>query len=337
MKSFKGKNGPFLVAEIGGNHEGNFQYAKKLTELACSSGVDAVKHQIYEADTLVNINEDPDRYAHFKKFQLTPDQYISLARLCKRSGVLFTSSVWSLESINWIDEYMDFYKIGSGDLTAYPLLKGITGTGKPIVLSTGLSNLSEVKNTVDFIRHQDSKYISNKYLAILQCTSMYPIPDDEVNLFVMSNFKKVFGTTIGYSDHTIGSKAVEIAVAMGAEIIEIHFTDDRTGKKFRDHRISFTKDETKNLIQNVKKIRTLQGINKMEPLQSEIESGHLTSFRRAVYPCCDIKKGSRVTENEITVLRPNNGIPANEYYKILGKRLNRDVIKHEILRWEYFD
>ena len=125
MNGLSGKNGPYLIAEIGGNHEGDFNYAIKLTELACKSGVDAVKFQIYTGDILVSSVESPDRNEHFKKFELTSNQYISLAEICYLSGVTFMASVWDPDAINWIDPYIKIYKIGSGDLTAYPIIKKI--------------------------------------------------------------------------------------------------------------------------------------------------------------------------------------------------------------------
>ena len=157
---WKGKNGPFLVAEMGGNHEGDFEYAKHLTCLACESGVDAVKFQIYSGDKLVSNEVDPDRNKHFKKFELSQDQYIELAEICSSKNVLFTASVWDLESIDWINPYMDFYKIGSGDLTAYPLIKKISLISKPIIISTGLSTYKEVSESVSFIRSTNKSLYS---------------------------------------------------------------------------------------------------------------------------------------------------------------------------------
>ena len=142
---FKSKNGVYLIAEIGGNHEGDFEYAKRLTDLACQSGVDAVKFQIYTGNALVSKIEDPDRNIHFKRFELTPEQYICLAKQCQENGVTFTASVWDMRAFEWIDPYIKFYKIGSGDLTAYPILKNIASLSKPIILSTGLATLEEVR------------------------------------------------------------------------------------------------------------------------------------------------------------------------------------------------
>jgi len=337
MSGWQGKHGVFLIAEIGGNHEGDFDYAQKLTQLACESGVDAVKFQIYTGDTLVSSIEDSVRNKHFKKFELTPEQYLDLAIICRANGVAFSASVWDLNAMRWIDRYISFYKIGSGDLTAYPLLKGIAETGKPIVLSTGLSTLKEVGESIGFIQKQNSIYTDKENLAVLQCTSMYPISDDEVNLNVMHQYKELFELTVGYSDHTIGNTAVEQAITMGAEVIEMHFTDDREGKTFRDHQISFTKKEIKNLVDRIEKIKIFQGSGEKHIQKSEVDSGHINSFRRAVYPTRDIDAGEMLTESNLTVLRPNKGIDARCFYEILGRRLIKKVKKHEKLAWDYID
>jgi len=331
LMKWTGKTDVFLIAEIGGNHEGDFEYAKTLTMLAIESGVDAVKLQVYTGDTLVSKIEDPERNRHFKKFELTQNQYIELAKICIRSGLIFIASVWNDDALNWLDEYISVHKIGSGDLTAYPLIKDIVNRNKPIILSTGLANIDEVLATVQFIKNIDESYISDNKLALLQCTSMYPIPEDDANLNVMKLLHDKTGLTVGYSDHTEGAFAVEMAVAMGAQIIEIHFTDDRAGKTFRDHKVSFTKSEIIELRNKIQRIKMLQGNYKKEPAKSEIESGHITSFRRAVYPKKDIKQGELLSESNLTILRPNHGIDAREFFKLIGKRAKTDLIKHQKL------
>lgn len=333
--NWQGKNGPLLIAEIGGNHEGNFAYAKRLTQLAIEANVDFIKYQLYSGDTLVSKIESPHRNKHFKKFELSREQYIELAEICNDSDVGFMASVWDPDYVEWIDTYLPIYKIGSGDLTAYPLLKKFTRLKKPIILSTGLSSFEEVKHAINYIQKQDELYLSPEYLSILQCTSMYPIPFSDANLNVMLEFEKKFSLPIGYSDHTEGSYALEISVAMGAQILEFHFTDSRDNKEFRDHKVSLTKDEVLQLIEKIKSIEELKGTNEKYPLP--IEGDHPTTFRRAVYPKQDLKKGTVITESDITVLRPNHGIDARDFDKVIGKTLNKDVFEHQKLDWELFD
>ena len=332
--NWKGRNGPLLIAEIGGNHEGDFEYAKRLTQLASSSGVDAVKFQIYTGDTIVSRVEDPDRNKHFKKFELSRDQYIELANICQENGVFFTASVWNEEALNWIDEFIPIYKIGSGDLTAYPLLKRIAKLSKPIIISTGLASFEEVQDSVNFLRKENIFYEGVNNLAVLQCTSMYPIRDEDANLNVISYYKNKLDVTVGYSDHTEGTKAVEVAYVLGAEVIEMHFTDEREGKEFRDHKVSFTKEEIKIFIKKIEQIQSLRGEQLKKPLPIEIDNNHLTSFRRAVYPSKDIKKGAILSESNLTILRPNKGIDARDYSKLIGKKIKKDVKEGQSLDWD---
>ncbi|MEQ9440560.1 MAG: N-acetylneuraminate synthase family protein [Cyclobacteriaceae bacterium] len=332
MSSFwKGKHGPLLIAEIGGNHEGDFDYARRLTELALEADVDYVKYQLYQGDTLVSREESPQRNQHFKKFELAREQYLSLAELCRQHQVGFLASVWDTDYFSWIDPHMAFYKIGSGDLTAYPILKATAQLGKPILLSTGVATLDEVLSTIDFLQSIDKKYQSAEYLALLQCTAMYPIRFEDANLSVMSLYKNVTQLPVGYSDHTVGSTALEVAVAMGAEILEFHFTDTREGKSFRDHQVSLTNQEVKQLIRKIRDIQVLKGNYLKRPLP--IEADHKVSFRRAVYPKTDLPAGTLLSEENLCCLRPNHGIDARNFEQVIGKRLTTDVKAHQKLEW----
>ena len=331
MDYFKSKNDVYIIAEIGGNHEGDFEYAKELTHLAAESGADAIKFQIYTGDSLVNSKYDPNRNKHFKKFELSKSQYIELAELCEKIGITFMASVWDIDAFSYIDKYMPIYKVGSGDMTAYNLIKKMVLTGKPLILSTGLATQKEVDNVVSFIESVDSEYISKRKLSVLQCTSMYPIPDEDANLNVMKTYMEKYNLPIGYSDHTIGMDAIETAVAMGAEIIEVHFTDTREGKEFRDHKVSATKDEIQALIKKIKKIKTLQGSFIKKPTKSEINSKHVDSFRRGVFAKKDLKEGTVLQEDDLISLRPLTGTCASNYYNLIGTKLQNDIDKLEII------
>ena len=336
-RPWQGKHGPLLIAEIGGNHEGDFEYAKRLTRLAIDSGVDYVKFQIYTGDTLVSQQESPDRNKHFKKFELSKEQHRYLAQMVTEAGINYTSSVWDVEAMDWIDEYISLYKIGSGDLTAYPVLRKTAERGKPMILSTGLSTEAEVLDAVAYIQQVNPAYKDPEMLAILQCTSMYPINPTDAHLNVMHRLKEKTGLSIGYSDHTEGSKALCYAVAMGAEVLEFHFTDDRSGKQFRDHKVSLTPEEISELIHEIELIRAYQGSEIKQAVQIELDHGHEISFRRAVYPSRDIKAGEVLSEENLTVLRPLHGIDAREYDQLIGKKLKTDVKKHQKLEWKILD
>ncbi|SMG52995.1 N-acetylneuraminate synthase [Marivirga sericea] len=335
--NWKGKHGPLLVAEIGGNHEGDFEYAKKLTQLAIDSGADYVKFQIYTGDGLVSKLESPDRNQHFKKFELSSKQHMELAGICRNQNVGYTASVWNFDALEWINPHMDFFKVGSGDLTAYPMLRELAKYQKPILISTGLASEKEVVDAVRFLREQNQFYNKEENIAVLQCTSMYPINNADANLNVMHRLKKILNCAVGYSDHTEGSYAMEIAVAMGAEVLEFHFTDDRSGKTFRDHKVSLTKEEVQNLILKINLINTLKGTSEKKALPIEIDNGHDKSFRRAVYPLKVIKKGEVITEEKLTILRPLHGIDAREYDQLIGRKALKDLEKHQKLSWDYFE
>lgn len=331
MTWFKSSKNPlFFIAEIGGNHEGDFEYAKRLTRLAIESGADAVKYQIYSGDALVSRVENPERNRHFKKFELSREQYVALAEMCNAAGVMFMASVWDTDRLAWADEFIRIHKVGSGDITAYPLLEWMVGTGKPIVLSTGLCTLDDVRGAVEYIDTLDHSYLKEGKLALLQCTTSYPCPDEDANLNAMLLLRDEFGLPVGYSDHTLGTDAALAAATMGAEIIEMHFTDVREGKTFRDHLVSATRDEVRELLARIRRLKTLQGARVKAPTPSEFMQKHVTSFRRSIYAVRPIKAGEELTRENLTVLRPEHGIPASHFTKILGRRAARDMKEHEV-------
>jgi N,N'-diacetyllegionaminate synthase len=337
MHPFESKRNPvFFIAEIGGNHEGDFEYAQRLTKLAIESGADAVKFQLYSGDTLVSTIESPDRNAHFKRFELSREQYVSLALTCERAGAMFMASVWDTEMLDWINPHISIHKVGSGDLTCYPIIRRLVETGKPIILSTGLSSLEEVLATVQYIRRLDARYIEDRKLALLQCTSSYPTPDEDANVDVITTLRQASGLPTGYSNHTLGVDAIEGAVALGAEIIEAHFTDTREGKTFRDHMISLTRDEVRALLPKLRRLRTLRGSAEKRLTRSEETAGHQLSFRRSVYAARDIAAGEALTEINLTVLRPAHGISATDYDKLVGRHATRAIRAHEVLKADDF-
>lgn len=323
------KYGPLLIAEIGGNHEGNFEYAKELIQLAIESDVDAIKLQMYTGDTLVSEVENPIRNKHFKKFEFSKEQYIELISLIKDAGKMFTASIWDKDLIEIFDDCIDFYKVGSGDFTALPLLKLIASKNKPIVLSTGLSNEQEVIEIVNFVKKTNKMYEDKGNIGVLQCTAMYPINNSDANLAVLDTYKSKLNVSVGYSDHTIGSKAILYSIIKGAEIVEFHFTDKKENREFRDHQVSLTKNDVFKLIKEIEEYNIFNGSEIKKPLEIELESNHVETFRRSVYFNKDISAGTKITEEDLIVLRPNVGIDAREYYNIIGKIVAVDIKKHE--------
>jgi len=324
----------FVIAEIGSNHEGDFERAKKLLRLASESGANAVKFQVYTGDTLVNRLESPTRHQHFKRFELTYEQYIELAEIAKELKTMFMASIWNREALEILNPYISIYKIGSGDLNAYEMIEATVRTGKPMIMSCGLATMADLEEVVQYIGSLDPSYIHDRKLCLLQCTVMYPIPDSDANLKSMILIKERTGLPVGFSDHTVGTYASEIAVSMGAQVIEKHFTDQREGRQFRDHKISLTREEMQELVHKFKKIKELQGTYDKRIMPSEIENECRISFRRAVYPRRDLRAGTLLTREDIISLRPNVGIDGKDYFKLLGKRLKADKKAYERMSWD---
>jgi N-acetylneuraminate synthase/N,N'-diacetyllegionaminate synthase len=337
MKPFVDEQSIYLIAEIGGNHEGSFKSAQEQCRLAIESGADCIKFQLYTADGLVNPNLSHDRHSHFRRFELSREQHIKLAEMCLAAGCDYLASVWESEMIEWIDPYLTHYKIGSGDLTAIPMLREFAKRGKPIILSTGLSTLVEVRRAVSEIRKTNTAYEAPGMITLLQCTSMYPISDGDANLSVIPTLAEIPGVRVGYSDHTVGMEALVLSVALGARVLEFHFTDLREGRDFRDHKVSLMVNEVKELRQRCEKVLTFLGSPDKRPLDIEITSGHVTTFRRALFPARDLASGTIVTKEDLLCLRPCSGIGAEHYDKVLGLKLLQPVRRLQKLDWFMFD
>lgn len=329
-------NSLYLIAEVGGNHEGSFENAKRLCRLAIDSGADCVKFQLYTADGLVNPSLSGDRHAHFRRFELSREEHVSLAEMCLEAGVDYLASIWEPEMIDWVDPYLKYYKIGSGDLTALPLLREFARRGKPIILSTGLSTFAEVEWAVGEIRKANSRYNDDGMIILLQCTSMYPIEDSDANLSVIASLAKIPRVRVGYSDHTEGMDALVVAVAMGARVLEFHFTDDRRGREFRDHKVSLMPDEVKELRRRCMQVLAFQGHPKKCPLEVEKANGHVVSFRRGLYPAHDLAAGAVISLSDLIPLRPCEGIGAEYLDLVVGRKLLKPVQRFQKLDWDLF-
>lgn len=322
---------PYLIAEIGGNHEGSFEAALALCDLALGSGADAVKFQLYRADHLVNSLIDPERHGHFRGFELSRDQHITLAERCLRAGVDYLASVWDTEMLDWIDSYLHAYKVGSGDLTARPLVREFARRGKPIILSTGLSSLAEVNDAVADIRTINPAYEEPDSLVLLQCTSSYPTEAGEANLRSMATLASITGVEVGYSDHTLGQTALKVAAARGARVLEFHFTDSREDRTFRDHQVSLTSSEVRKLRDWCDTVAATLGAGDKRPTHGELLAGHDVSFRRGLYPARDLPAGHVISSDDIVALRPAVGIGAEHFDAVIGATLAVHVREREPL------
>jgi len=329
------KNELYLIAEIGGNHQGSFEKALDLCELAINSEADCIKFQLYNAENLVNPFISKDRYKHFKNFELTKDQHIYLAEKCIKSGKDYSASIWDLNMISWIEPFLKFFKVGSGDLTSRQYLRRFAITGKPIILSTGLSNQKEVQEAINFIREVNPYYWNSGSIVLMQCTSMYPIEDSDANLSVISSFSKIENIITGYSDHTRGNKALINSISWGAKVLEFHFTDNKNNETFRDHLVSLELEDVNQLKRDCIQAIKMIGDPIKKPLDIEINNGHIESFRRAIYPSRDIHKGEKLSEDNIICLRPCKGIGAEYFDEVIGKELLISIKKYQELNWNF--
>ncbi len=334
--SSKRGNPCLIIAEIGGNHEGNFKKAKKLAQQALDAGADYVKFQIYSAQSIVNQKIDPKRFDHFKKLELTKKQFSQLHKFCNkvRKGS-FLASHWDINSFSWYNNLVDVHKVGSGDLTNFPMLELMAKTKKPIIISTGVSNLGLIKKSLDFIYRISPSYKKNKKIAILQCTALYPSKFSDVNLKVIKTLKNKFKLTTGFSDHTIGSIASETAFTLGAEIIEKHFTNSKNNKLFRDHQLSFNKGDLKRFISNLNKINKLLGKHNKEYSEKELKNNYHFLIRRGVYAKKKIFAGEKITKENIETLRPKINTCASQVENIIGKFTKKEILKNEEIKIKF--
>ena len=308
----------YTIAEIGGNHEGSYEKALELTYKAIETNVDAIKYQIYTGDTLVNKLEDKERNEHFKRFELSKKEYLDLASKCKKANIDFIASVWDPRKLNEFIPMMPYIKIGSGDMTSLHMIERLIHYEKPLIISTGLSTYDEIEKVVAYIRKKSSYHRAKESIILLQCTAMYPIPDDQTNLAVINRLSKKFDCLSGYSDHTTGIDALKIACGLGSSIIEFHFTDDKENTSFRDHQVSLTCDDVKELHEYIDRIDTLMGSDNKVATEIEKETGHVRSFRRSIYASRLIEKGQRINNEDIISLRPCVDESSMKYENIVG-------------------
>lgn len=325
---------PYLIAEIGGNHEGNVNYAKKLINLAAKSGVDCIKLQIYSEKSLVNKHLDQKRYNHFKRFSLKIEDYIYLAKFIKGKGLDFSASIWDPDLIYIFKKYVSFYKVGSGDLTAFDIIDKIVKTNKKILLSTGISSLRQISKTISFIKKYKLFNIKKK-LILLHCTSLYPNEYKNVNLKAINQLKSKFDLEIGYSDHCLDDNAILLSVLNEIKYIEFHFTDNKK-RKFRDHQLSLNCQDVINLKNKIKNYNQIIGNGQKKVLSEEKKQNHHISFRRGLFLNKNILKNSVIKETDLVTLRPLKGLCASNFFKIVGKKTKKNIKSFSPLSLKYF-
>lgn len=323
-----------VIAEIGVNHEGHFDKARQLLTLAAEAGADAVKFQAYYVRDLrfVSPSADPDRYQRMQKNELTWDQFHVLAEDARKAGVLFLCTCFDADTVRALDDVLPAFKIASGDLTDDELLAAVAATGKPVILSTGMGADEEIDHALDVVAAGAGRAALADRVVLLQCTSSYPCPPEQVNLRALTHMRKRHGLRVGYSDHTLDLLACQAAVAMGACVIEKHFTDQKDGRAFRDHALSAEAGDFKELVRCVRLIEVMLG--REEKQVQPAEDAARAPMRRSLAVRRDVPAGARITEDLLIALRPSSGWPVRDRASLIGRTLARALAAGDLVKAE---
>lgn len=324
-----------IIAEAGVNHNGSLDIAKKLVRTAKECGADIVKFQTAKLDSLVskfaemadyqkaNTGKVETQKEMLSKLLLSFDDFTELAAYCKEIDIMFLSTPFDIESIHFLNDMQDMWKIPSGEITNYPYLVEIAKTEKRVIISTGMCEMDEIEAAVKVLQENGTNDIT-----ILHCTTEYPAPLDEVNLHVMQTLKDKFGCPVGYSDHTNGIEVSLAAAALGAEVIEKHFTLDRT-MEGPDHKASLEPDELKALVEGVRNIERALGTSEKKP--SVVELKNRLVARKSIVARTAIKAGEAFTADNLTMKRPGSGISPMHWNTVIGQTAKRDFMEDELI------
>jgi len=328
----------YIIAEAGVNHNGNLDIAKKLVDVAVEAGANAVKFQTFKTENMVTGYAEKAKYQEdttgtgsqfqmLKKLELSFDDHNILNEYCKEHGITFLSTPFDIESVNLLEKLdIPLYKISSGDLTNLPLLDYIARLKKPMIISTGMSTLGEVEKAINAIYDA-----GNLDITLLHCTSNYPTMYKDVNLNAMNTLKSAFKLPVGYSDHTLGIEVSIAAVAMGAEIIEKHFTIDNNFDG-PDHKASLGPRELKQMIQSIRNIECALGDGVKKCRENEKNTREVA--RKSIVASAIIKKGQVITIDQVTFKRPGYGISPEFLNMIVGRTASYDINPDEIITFE---
>ena len=329
-----------IIAEAGVNHNGSIELAKKLVEKAKDAGVDYIKFQTFKASKLVtkaakqaeyqqkNIGKEGDsQYQMLKKLELSPEEHEILIDYCRQLGIKFFSTAFDFDSIDYLHSLnLGLWKIPSGEVTNYPFLKRIAAYNEPTILSTGMCDMEDVRASVDALYRNG---LSKENLILLHCNTEYPTPFEDVNLKAMDALRKEFGVEVGYSDHTKGIEVPIAAVALGATVIEKHFTLDRT-LPGPDHKASLEPDELKAMVSAIRNIEKAVGGDGTKHI-SDSERKNIAIARKSIIAAKDIKKGELLTEEKLTVKRPGTGISPMRWEEVIGTKAIRDFNEEDLI------
>ena len=333
------KDKVLIIAEAGVNHNGSLEIAKRLVNEASSAGVDIIKFQTFKAEKLVskavkqaeyqkkNIGKGEEtQYAMLKKLELSDKQHEELISYCKSKNIRFFSTAFDMDSIDYLHSLdLGLWKIPSGEITNYPYLKKIASYKEPVILSTGMCELTDIENAINVLVGNG---VSKDIITVLHCNTEYPTPMKDVNLKAMLEIKEKFGVEIGYSDHTEGIEVPIAAVALGATVIEKHFTLDKN-MEGPDHKASLEPNELKAMVKSIRNIE--QALGSGHKTVSESERKNIEIARKSIVAAKDIKEGEIFTEENITVKRPGNGISPMEWENVIGKVAKRNFQEEELI------
>lgn len=329
----------FIIAEAGVNHNGDLALARQLIEAAHDAGVDAVKFQTFQADKLVtkkaqqasyqtqNTGHEESQYEMLKRLELPYEAHAELKAYAEELGLVFMSTPFDEEAIDFLYELgVKVFKAGSGELTNIPYLKRMAAKGMPLIISTGMAVMGEVHEAISAIKSTD-----NEQLVVLHCTTNYPCPHEDANLSAMKTMHEATGCIIGYSDHTEGILVPVLAVAMGAHVIEKHYTLDRT-MAGPDHKASLEPDELKEMVRQIRQVEKIMGSGVKIPTKAELEIAAVA--RKSVVAIQDIPIGTTLTEAHLGIKRPGDGIPPSRLADLIGKVNQRPISKDSLIQWE---
>lgn len=325
----------FIIAEAGVNHNGSFELACKLVDAAKAAGVDCIKFQTFKSKNLVSRTAQKAEYQKattgdssqqdmLKKLELSYDEFIALKEYCDKIGITFLSTPFDFESIDFLNSIdMPFWKIPSGEVTNLPYLLALAKTGKPVVMSTGMCEIAEIEAAINVLKENGTKEIK-----LLHCNTEYPTPFEDVNLKAMQTMRDAFGLEVGYSDHTKGIEVPVAAVALGATVIEKHFTLDRN-MDGPDHKASLEPDELAAMVSSIRHIEKALGTGDKTPSPSEQKN--ITVARKSIVAKKIIKAGDDLTVENVTVKRPGTGISPMKWFDVLGTKAIRDFAEDELI------
>ena len=325
-----------IIAEAGVNHNGSVKLAKQMIEEAAKAGADYIKFQTFKPEKLVSkyaqkadyqkkmTGSQESQLQMLEKLALSYDDFVEFKKYCEQIGIGFLSTPFDEDSIRFLDSLdMDFWKIPSGEITNYPYLVQIAQTGRDIVLSTGMCEMDEIADAMKVLEENGAGNIS-----LLHCNTEYPTPYEDVNLLAMNQMREVFNKQVGYSDHTVGIEVPIAAVALGAEIIEKHFTLDKN-MEGPDHKASLEPLELSQMICSIRHIEKSLGDGNKKRTASE--QHNVVAVRKSIVAKCEIHKGELFTEKNLTVKRPSNGISPMKWNEIIGTRAQRDFLEDELI------